>query len=674
MDIIVKTILNYKCNRTRTLFQRLYKRSYYTSKSNYSIFNNEFRGCPGRYFLSSNRHKSSAVNEPCRQNIEKCEITIPEHKIIHSYLQNSKYYDNTIMSPIRATATVTSEEIEELYNKQWHNQSVQDIMNDMKKLTYCHLCGSRFEKSLVDSILQALTPKLSELDSDQIKTLMQHLVALKDVIERDYISRRFFKALDKECIKHFFKSNVQEMLLIVDAFYQLQRHESDYLWRAIRKLGSKYYKLSGKELVQLLFVINIPIGPLEINMFEIECRLEDCIEDLTGDEIGIIARGFFLQKRSIRNRNLMSAMLKKLTTCLNHMDSSNVASVMKILRYSETLYCMLEIQQLLKALHPEIPRVSLRCLTHIMHALGGIRIYDEELINSILDRVINEMKQARLKDIERIIYGICAVTPFTNYYTDVCHRLINEIMMSYKTYRMHEINTYQVCFVRILSFLTIKNLYVPELIQFAFEPSFVQKTYKSNLRLLTNEYLILHCSIKIELPYYTGPLLSEKLYEYLTKKFSYYDDVYRKDNNVKLRTEIVFICKNKLGLNVSVDYILPHYANKDIILGLDEHDNPVDVEPILSAMPPASIKSINSNELQRIKWKIILAVPNIVNVMGHDGYIGNVHRKYRQLKTIGYTPIVIAEDKWNYLSQENEKENYLRQLIFEETSHNLSKT
>lgn len=50
------------------------------------------------------------------------------------------------------------------------------------------------------------------------------------------------------------------------------------------------------------------------------------------------------------------------------------------------------------------------------------------------------MEIARIKDIERIIYGICTVTPTTDYYKNICHRLLNEIMLTYKTTRASEIN------------------------------------------------------------------------------------------------------------------------------------------------------------------------------------------------------------------------------------------
>lgn len=50
------------------------------------------------------------------------------------------------------------------------------------------------------------------------------------------------------------------------------------------------------------------------------------------------------------------------------------------------------------------------------------------------------METARVKDIERVIYGICTVTPITDYYRNVCQKLLNEIILTYKTTRANEIN------------------------------------------------------------------------------------------------------------------------------------------------------------------------------------------------------------------------------------------
>lgn len=74
---------------------------------------------------------------------------------------------------------------------------------------------------------------------------------------------------------------------------------------------------------------------------------------------------------------------------------------------------------------------------------------------------------------------------------------------------------------------------------------------------------------------------------------------------------------------------------------MDTHNNPIEIESILSTMPTNAIKSINNDELKRIKWKVIIPLPILMKVLGHDGYIGYMQRKCRQLKIIGYTPIIV---------------------------------
>lgn len=74
---------------------------------------------------------------------------------------------------------------------------------------------------------------------------------------------------------------------------------------------------------------------------------------------------------------------------------------------------------------------------------------------------------------------------------------------------------------------------------------------------------------------------------------------------------------------------------------MDTCNNPIEIESILSTMPTNSIKSVNNDELKRIKWKVIIPLPVLMKVLGHDDYIGYIQRKCRQLEVIGYTPIIV---------------------------------
>lgn len=667
MGVIARTsliVLNY----TKIMILRLRNKSYFTNTTNYTWTLKPYPRFTEKYkcFVPCQRYKAVVVNKNCQNDPIKENIYIPEHKIMHSILEDSIHYNNTIFPRIKSNAIVTSEDIEGLYTVDWSYESPENILNAVKKLAYSYLSGTCLERSLYDRIFEECIKHLPVMQNQQIKILMQCLIALYDIVTVSPVYKSLMKALNTECIKRFYNSDTEQKLLMIDAMYQLDVTNFNFMWRAVRKLCSKPHRLSGKALVQLFFVLPIINSGSFINMFEIECRLEECLHELVADEIGIIARGFFLNKKSIRNKALTPMIISKVMKHASTVNSASLASIMKLIRYSDCLHCLKDIEELFKSLHGEIPRLSLKCLTHITHAFGALRVYDEILTNTIIQRLEKEMETARVKDIERIIYGICTVTPITDYYRNVCHKLLNEILLTYKTTRASEINSFPISLVRILTFLTIKNIYVPELIQHVFDPKFMKNTYKNNLKLLTNEWLILHCSVKIELPYYEGPLLTDNMYEYLIKKYHKYDDdTYRKDTNVKLRMEIAHICKQKLGIGVHVDYILPQYSTRDIVIGMDTCNNPIEIESILSTMPTNSIKSVNNDELKRIKWKVIIPLPVLMKVLGHDGYIGYIQRKCRQLEAIGYTPIIIYEDKWNCLDEES-KEKHLKQLIYQD--------
>ncbi|XP_076760973.1 FAST kinase domain-containing protein 5, mitochondrial [Xylocopa sonorina] len=648
-------MLNFKYNHAKPMFLRLCKRSHNIATIRY------------KYLVQCHRHESTAANKINDIDSIESEIdnNLSEYKILHMMLQKSAFYQNTILPPIKASAVVTSREIEELYITDWSDKSAEDILHVIRKLTYCYLSGSRFEISLYNDILCELIKKLQSLQNHQIKVLLQCLIALKDVTSETLIYKSFINVLSKVCLTRFFSSNNEELLLISDAFCQLQVHNS-FVWRAARKLGSKCHNLSGKQLVQLLFVYQGHV----LNMFDIECCLHRRLQELTGNEIGIIARGFFLTQRSIRNKYLLKAIMERVSIFVPTMDNICIASIMKLVRHSRVRQID-SLQNVLISLRSEVPKLSLKSITHIAQAFGSRHVYDEILVNNILKRIENKLNLARLKDIERILYSLTTVTPFTTYYNDFCRKLLNEIHSSYKTYRSTEIEIYPGSFIRILLFASIRNIYIQELLQRAFTPDLLQKACKNNLKFLTNDILFLHCNVKIDFPHYEGPLLGEKAYAYLAKRYSFDDSSLKIDSSLKLKTEIVFLCKDKLKIDMHADYIAPHYPFKEIVFGMDKDNNPVKIKSILSAMPMYSIKNVNN--LKEIKWKILFLITSDTKVIGHNGYRGSTYQKYRQLKAIGYTPVPIFEEEWNSYLTEKEKVNHLRQLIYEEANLGFEK-
>lgn len=334
MGIVARTILRYKCNHTGARFLRLCTKSYYRIGSNRTLTADTYRKLLEKYDQYPPSHRYSSVAADTRQLTGFFEENenVPEHKIIHSLLQKSVHYQDSIVPPIKTNAIVTSEDISQLYSIDWSIEPVQNVFNAMKKLTYCYLSGSSFEMSLYNSILQSITSKLPEMRDQQLKILIQCSIVLNDVTEESHFYKNFLTALNKECLERYFPANSNQLLLMSDAFYQLKDYNSAYRWRAMRKLSGKPQSLSAKALVQVMFLLNTANLGSVVNMFEIEYRLEECLYELTGDEIGIIARGFFLHKRGIRNKNLMPAIMSRITSCAQQMHSTSLASAMKLIR------------------------------------------------------------------------------------------------------------------------------------------------------------------------------------------------------------------------------------------------------------------------------------------------------------------------------------------------------
>lgn len=321
-------------NCTKTMILRLRNKSYFTNTTNYTWTLKPYPKFTEKYkcFVLCQRYKAVADNTNYQNDPTKENIYIPEHKILHSILQDSIHYNNTIFPCIKSHKIVTSKDIEGLYSVNWSHESPKNILNAVKKLAYSYLSGTHLEKSLYDRILEACIRHLPVMQDQEIKMLMQYLITLYHIVTVLPVYKSLMKALNTECIQRFYNSNTEQMLLMIDAMYQLDATNFDFMWRAIRKLSSKPHKLSGKALVQLFFVLPLINLRSFINMFEMEYRLEECLHELVADEVGIIARGYFLSKKSIRNKALIPMIMNKVIKEANTVNSISLASIMKLIR------------------------------------------------------------------------------------------------------------------------------------------------------------------------------------------------------------------------------------------------------------------------------------------------------------------------------------------------------
>lgn len=117
--------------------------------------------------------------------------------------------------------------------------------------------------------------------------------------------------------------------------YQLHLlRATKFMWHCVRKLTQKPKKLTSSNLVQCMFYVNAcrKMNPA-ISLFELEFLIERCLDDLSSDELAIVAMGFFKTQTKIRNPKICIRMMKIAADEANTISDITLAALVKAIRY-----------------------------------------------------------------------------------------------------------------------------------------------------------------------------------------------------------------------------------------------------------------------------------------------------------------------------------------------------
>lgn len=88
--------------------------------------------------------------------------------------------------------------------------------------------------------------------------------------------------------------------------------------------------------------------------------------------------------------------------------------------------------------------------------------------------------------------------------------------------------------------------------------------------------------------------------------------------------------------------ILPHFLKHHIVFGLDKNQDFISAESILSEIPDTNIKRIDDTFPKNVKWIVLLIIHYKHTIRETNRPTGIIIAKLRQLKYIGYTPILVS--------------------------------
>ncbi|XP_025163347.1 uncharacterized protein LOC105183367 isoform X2 [Harpegnathos saltator] len=593
-----------------------------------------------------------------------------ENEYARNLFLNSYKYRKSIMRQNTAHAHVTNEKATELLKQDWTSKTDYELLSAVKMLSYnIRYSDERIDSLLYENVFTTSRERHQKLSDENLMTLMRHLVPFREHFAQHIFYKQFCRQLNLECVKRFMNLPIDRMLMLCDMLHEMTyTRDSEYIWHSMRKIGNKPGRLEPHHLVQVLFFLNVCRKP-PVNTYELEYRLQQCFDDLSINEIGIAALGFFKTGSQIRSTDLLRSIMKKTITNINDIDNISIGAIAKLIRYSMQLTEINLLKKLIDVTMSIEFRLTLMTLNHIAHASTRVALYHEELFNKIIKRVNNELTSARIKDLERLIFFCTSFNIDSS--NKIYHNVIEELRDSWYTRRAYEIDQYPHMFSRILGYLSLVNIYPKDLIERIMMPSYIHKLVSRKYYHVSREFFVLNNSLRVEVPDYNGPFLQPSLHNYLLKKYFLNLQSPESSKGNMLLMHVLQTCQDMFNntSDIMLFQPLPHFMISNIIICLDEQNQLVPVKDYLAKFETGEIKWVDKNQ-ENIRW--------IALIMGHHGVlikdtnlpVGLLAAKMRQLVKIGYIPVVVSYIEWKKCETQEQRHDYMRQLLFQNKAVN----
>ncbi|BFG01006.1 FAST kinase domain-containing protein 5 mitochondrial [Drosophila madeirensis] len=525
--------------------------------------------------------------------------------------------------------------------------------NFLALVQHCAETNTQISEPQFDGFARTYCKQTHHLSDNQLLGTLRALGQLptpESTKTRNYME--LWNTLDIECCRRIERWPTGQLLLVSDAWYQLGLARiGEYVWLALKKLGRKLRKLPPEQLVQSMFLCNLLRRPV-FEMFDFEMNLARCIDQMTLQELGVMAMGFFKTQTQIRNPELLNQLFDRLTKELDTVEDITLVSLLKVLRYSSKLPQVEPLIRLLRDLEPQVERVSLLTCLHMALLGCELQTCDDQLIECILKRFERELDQARLKDMERI--GLVMALFNLESVSGVEKRLA-ERLPDLMRQRLDEIMRYPRCFTNCLHFLTMRGVYDVELLGVALEPRFLQHAYRGGLP--GREYFHLDgCARLLGGDVYKGHLLTERQIQQMGKQYTQY--IPEREGRFKLnKTDRILVdirdAASGLYRHLSFKHILPQYERCDLVFCYDLRQQralPIDAD---SCPPDYSGTMLTRQHLLGADRKhdehlatVIIVVAGWNNVIrDKQRHTGQLAMKLKQLKQLGHQPVVVSGSK-----------------------------
>uniref|UniRef100_A0A1B6EGB2 RAP domain-containing protein n=1 Tax=Clastoptera arizonana TaxID=38151 RepID=A0A1B6EGB2_9HEMI len=600
-----------------------------------------------------------------------------ENTFFHNVLEVNESYQNTIYKHnikqlLGTDFNIDEEEFNNIINiSDWSRLNTDDVVNNFLKVTVysSENLNLTLSNDMFNELCLALIKVSNNLNDKQLLRCIQALKLWKpcdSVKSKNFLN--LWKALDEMCNLCLVKGlwNHDTCLYVMDLWYALYLTRlSKFVYLGQKRLTRRVKSLKKHQLIQMLFYMNASRKVYAgINMFEVETLLQKYIPELSIDEIGIAAAGFFKTKSKMHSVSCMNLIIKRLIDEHNICNDITVTAILKLIRYSCKFELCGDVKLLISLFIPRLESAMLPFALHAVLTLTTCSIPHEDAVDKLVTNFISCSETARLKDMERLAF-ILVLYNYIPKSSPVLEVILKELD---KPHRVEEIDFHKRCIVSLLCYLSLHQVYHERLIAHVLDQNWIIATYGKHPHPISRHLMMLDWNVQLEYPNRNLPSLTKRQRDYVTKKFSFYIpdlDVKKTSIYANHFVDTVKATEKILGgpEYYLLHYPLPHFGKSDIICCLDNNNQPVAIPKEMRNTPYFEdvLKPTSPG-----KWLCLVIGGRGMYPFNQQTPVGEFATKLRQLKIIGYKPVQIPYFRWLNVPEETFL-NFVKEQIFSDS-------
>jgi hypothetical protein len=354
-------------------------------------------------------------------------------------------------------------------------KTTRELVTAFESLSHhCAHTGTCMSEEKFEEFFRIFVQRIQNFDDDQLMKVLKDLQRFPQT--KSTYSKNFHEVwcrLDEVCLERIKGWNQPILLKFCNPWLKLHLSKmGKFTSKALTKVCRRIDRLSPKALVEAMFYVTV--SKSVVVMVDVESRFMQIFDQLNINEIGIMCLAFFKTETKVKTHDLITRLYDKTIEDIDLIQDITLVNILKTLRYSSDPLHAPNMKALCDALLRNVDRYSLLACLHIAILGTNLQYLHQELFEAIVRRYNDNIKNIRLKDIERLTFamGLYDFKTSSGVEKEFLLKVIEELKL-----RVEEVVTYPRCMSATAHYLTICGVYDIDIMKSVLMEKFVNFAY-----------------------------------------------------------------------------------------------------------------------------------------------------------------------------------------------------